>query len=50
MAFGSFHDPADNVRKTAARLAQEPALLQIEIRGFVFDVDTGALQEVDLER
>ncbi len=48
MAFGSFADPADNVRATARRLNQEPALRQVEIRGFVFDVDTGALEEVTL--
>jgi carbonic anhydrase len=49
MAFGSFADPADNVRATARRLNQEPALRQVEIRGFVFDVDTGSLEEVDLD-
>ena len=48
MAFGSFRDPAANVRQTAARLNEEPTLRQVEIRGFVFDVDTGALEEVDL--
>lgn len=48
MSFGSFRDPVANVRKTADRLNQEPALRQVEIRGFVFDVDTGALDEVDL--
>jgi carbonic anhydrase len=49
MAFGSFADPADNVRATARRLTQEPALRQVEIRGFVFDVDTGSLEEVELD-
>jgi len=49
MAFGAFGDPAENVRATARRLTHEPALRQIEIRGFVFDVDSGALEEVALE-
>jgi carbonic anhydrase len=49
MAFGAFADPAENVRATARRLNQEPALRQVEVRGFVFDVDTGALVEVDLQ-
>lgn len=50
MAFGAFADPAENVRITAGRLNQEPALRQVEIRGFVFDVDSGALDEVAIER
>ena len=49
IAFGAFGNPAENVRATARRLAQEPALRQIEIRGFVFDVDSGALEEVTLD-
>jgi len=48
MTFGSFRDPAENIRQTAARLASEPALRQVEIRGFLFDVDTGFLEEIDL--
>jgi len=48
MAFGAFSDPSENVVTTAKRLASEPALRHIEVRGFVFDVDTGALDEVDL--
>jgi carbonic anhydrase len=48
MTFGAFDDPAANVRATAERLNHEPTLRQVEIRGFVFDVDTGALDEVDL--
>jgi len=48
MAFGAFDDPAENVSRTAQRLDAEPALRHIEIRGFVFDVDTGALNEVSL--
>ena len=48
MAFGSFADTEENVRQTAQRLNQEPALRHVEVRGFVFDVDTGFLTEVDL--
>ena len=50
MVFGSFNDLAENLRTTAARLSAEPALAQVELRAFVFDVDTGALTEVDLSR
>ena len=49
MTFGSFEDPADNVRRTARALAAEPALRTENMRGFVFDVDTGSLDEVALE-
>jgi carbonic anhydrase len=48
MDFGSFVDTAENVVKTARRLNQEPALRHVELRGFIFDVDTGFLEEVDL--
>jgi carbonic anhydrase len=48
MAFGSFHDLTENVRATAARLEVEPALSQLELRAFIFDVDTGALTEVEV--
>jgi len=48
LAFGSFRDPAENVVLTAERLNAEAALVHVEIRGFVFDVDTGALHEVKL--
>jgi carbonic anhydrase len=48
IAFGSFPDIARNVAKTAGRLSREPALATIELRGFIFDVDTGFLEEVDL--
>jgi len=46
MAFGAFSDAAADVALTAARLNREPALRHVEIRGFVFDVDTGSLEEV----
>jgi carbonic anhydrase len=46
--FGSFQDIGENIRMTATRLRNEPALTQIEVRAFVFDVDTGALEEIDV--
>jgi len=49
MAFGSFADLSENLRQTARRLSAEPALAQVELRAFVFDVDTGALDEVTLD-
>ena len=48
LTFGSFEDPVADIIQTAARLREEPSLRYIEIRGFVFDVDTGALDEVEL--
>ena len=50
MAFGSFNDAASDVQKTAARLSSEPALQQVDIQGFVFDVDNGLLTTVQLEK
>lgn len=50
MTFGSFDDLSENLRRTADRLSAEPALSHVELRAFVFDVDTGALDEVFLER
>jgi carbonic anhydrase len=48
MHFGSFASAADDVRETVARLNAEPALRQVAVSGFVFDVDTGALELVEL--
>jgi carbonic anhydrase len=47
--FGSFSDIAENVRATARVLNTEPALRHVELRGFIFDVDTGFLEEIELE-
>jgi carbonic anhydrase len=46
--FGSFGDVYANVRLTAQRLNAEPELRHEDLRGFVFDVDTGMIVEVDL--
>lgn len=48
VSFGAFDDIAENLRRTADRLLSEPALSQVELRAFVFDVDTGALDEVEV--
>jgi carbonic anhydrase len=48
-SFGSFSSAFDNVRKTVDRLNAEPSLQHVDIQGFVFDVDTGALMSVDLD-
>ena len=48
--FGSFSDVYANVRLTAHRLNGEPELSHTGLRGFVFDVDTGAIVEVDLSK
>jgi carbonic anhydrase len=46
--FGSFQNVYANVRLTAQRLNAEPELRHEGLRGFVFDVDTGQIVEVDL--
>ena len=46
-AIESFTDAEANVRQSIARLRNSPFLLHRDrIRGFVYDVDTGALREV----
>jgi len=47
-AIESFDDLDANVRQSIARLRNSPFLLHRDrIRGFVYDVDTGRLREVD---
>jgi carbonic anhydrase len=43
---GAFRDVDADVRATVAALAASPFVDSTEIRGFVFDVDDGALREV----
>ena len=44
---GGFSDPADDVRRSIAALRADPFIaLKDSIRGFVFDVKTGGLEEV----
>lgn len=46
---GGFTDAAADVRASAAALRQSPYLARRDqLRGFVFDVETGRLDEVDL--
>ena len=44
---GAFHDVDDAVRSGVARIKESPFLTRAEsVRGFVYDVNTGALREV----
>jgi carbonic anhydrase len=43
---GAYRDVAEDVRATVATLRLSPFVRPLEIRGFVFDVDEGALSEV----
>ena len=47
-ALEAFPRADDDVRQTAARIAAHPLVPHKVIRGFVYDVTTGALGEVDL--
>ena len=46
MGFGAFHDLDAMVREQVQLLATEPALLDVPIRGLVYEVETGRLREV----
>ena len=44
---GGFTDPAEDVRRSIAAVRADPFIAAKEsVRGFVFDVETGALEEV----
>ena len=47
-AFEAFSTAEDDVRLTAARIRASPFVPHKAIRGFVYDVGTGSLDEVDL--
>jgi carbonic anhydrase len=47
-AFEAFADAADDVRQTAARIRANPFVPHKNVRGFVFEVETGRLREVPL--
>ena len=50
-ALAAFDDPYDDVRESIRRLRSSPFLAHTDhIRGFVYDVDTGRLHEVDPDR
>jgi carbonic anhydrase len=46
-AFGAFTKPEDSVRRSIARIKEHPFLPHRDrVRGFVYDVDSGATREV----
>lgn len=45
-ALEAFGDPADDVRQSLARIDANPFLPSKDVRGFVYDVNTGKLDEV----
>jgi carbonic anhydrase len=47
-AFEAFPDAAEDVRQTAARIKASPFVPHKNIRGFVYEVESGRLQEVHL--
>ncbi len=47
-ALEAFPDAEEDVRHTAARLKASPFIPSKNIRGFVYEVETGKLREVDL--
>ncbi len=46
MGFGSFADLEATVREQVEILATEPALLEVPVRGLVYEVETGRLRAV----
>ena len=46
--FHAFSDPAENVREQMRKLQQHNWTREVKVRGFVFDVRTGKLNEVTL--
>lgn len=47
-SFDAFSDAEADVRQTAARIRVSPFVVHKDIRGFVYEVETGRLREVDL--
>src|ERR1700744_113538 len=48
MRFFSYKDPAENTREQIRKVSSHPWIAKdIPVRGFVFDVDTGLLREVE---
>ncbi|MGH9172479.1 MAG: beta-class carbonic anhydrase [Acidimicrobiales bacterium] len=48
-ALEAFSDVEDDVRQTAARIRESPFVPHKNIRGFVYEVDTGTLREVAVD-
>lgn len=49
-ALETFRKADDDVKQTAARIKANPFIPNKEIRGFVYEVETGRLREIPLER
>ncbi len=47
-ALEAFPDAEADVKQTAARIRANPFVPHLDIRGFVYEVETGRLREVDL--
>jgi carbonic anhydrase len=48
-ALEAFPDADEDVRQTAARIRANPFIAKKEIRGFVYEVETGKLREIALD-
>ncbi len=48
-AFEEFPKAEEDVRQTAARINQSPFVVHKNIRGFVYEVESGSLREVPLD-
>jgi len=48
-ALEAFPDAEDDVRQTAARIKTSPFIAHKNVRGFVYEVETGKLREVPLD-
>jgi carbonic anhydrase len=49
-AFEAFSDVDDDVRHTAALIVESPLIPKKSVRGFVYEVETGRLREIVLDR
>ena len=48
-ALEAFQKAEDDVKQTAGRIKANPFVLRKQVRGFVYEVETGALREVSLD-
>jgi carbonic anhydrase len=48
-ALEAFPDPDEDVRQTSARIRANPFIPKKNIRGFVYEVETGKLREIGLD-
>ena len=47
---GAYRDVDDDVRSTLATLRESPFVDTTEIRGFVFDIEDGGMEEITLDK